>query len=217
MKSLSIIILSMGISLCASAQETSSRWQFSPYAGVSVSNLTAKNQGTLSRWKAGLALGTEVSYKIRERVSLAGALAYENKGCSYTITMTDDQGNKTGQASVRENLHFVTLPLYVKLYPSVNKGLYFMTGLYTGFMVSAKVKSSSSLLEKTVSTNWAETFDFGASLGVGYEFSLGKTLGQIQWRTNVGGINASRTSPLTLYAPARHLNSVLAVGIRFNK
>jgi opacity protein-like surface antigen len=160
---LSLALLA-GVAGAAQAQDGP---RFGIRAGISANTLSGDNTSDYTYGLGGLG-GVTANFPLSEMVSIQPELLYNLKG-----TQIDE-------SDVRLDLHFVDLPIFVKVRTG---GLYFEGGPQVGYLLSAKLGGAD---KASIETDQLQRFALGYAAGLGYYFTEGLSLGL---RFN-GGINS---------------------------
>jgi opacity protein-like surface antigen len=162
------VILSLalfaGLATAAQAQDGA---RIGIRAGISANTLSGDNTDDLTYALGGLG-GLTANFPLSEKVSIQPELLYNLKGTQFDDT------------SVRLDLHYVDLPIFVKYRTG---GFYVEAGPQVGYLLSAKLGGED---KASIETDQLQRFQFGYAAGLGYYLTEGLSLGL---RFN-GGINS---------------------------
>jgi hypothetical protein len=144
--------------------------KFGVTAGLNVSNITSK-QGSISvtqDWKPGFQAGIFMDCGLSENFSIIPELLFSQRGCKSDNSLRDvDMSNST-------TLNYVQLPINLayKFDVSYGQKLFPFVGVYAGYGISGKWKTgeSSSDIKFGSADDEMKALDFGANVGLGYQF-----------------------------------------------
>lgn len=114
-----------------------------------------------------------------KRIGLQPEIIFSTQGFFTDLVVTTGSSQTIYQT--RWNFSYVNIPVIVKVYPS--KKFYFEAGPQLGFLVAAHgdfPENPSGSQTNRIRVNIKEDFkstDMGASLGLGYDFSFGLSVG----------------------------------------
>ena len=160
---LSLALLA-GVASAAQAQDGA---RIGIRAGISANTLSGDNTDGLTYALGGLG-GLTANLPLSENISIQPELLYNLKGTQFDDT------------SVRLDLHYVDLPIFLKYRTG---GFYVEAGPQVGYLLSAKLGGED---KESIETDQLQRFQFGYAAGLGYYLTEGLSLGL---RFN-GGINS---------------------------
>jgi hypothetical protein len=165
MKKIFFLIVFLGFTQCSHAQV------LKVSVGSSFSKLDWKLNGNTKLFPksaASFTAGVGIEYLNLKVLSLSSNIEYLQKSGRDKITYTDQSGNDIGTDIITAKLNYVVANTYAKLSPPLSgKTKPFVNlGLYAGYLAS---------VNKTVgSKDDFNTFNFGAVVGLGVAYKIGK-------------------------------------------
>ncbi len=162
----------------------------------------------------GLEIGA--NYFVREKVSLASGVRYEQKGSGYDFPLTDAFGNPISSFAGATRMDYLILPLMVERYFGERQIFFVQLGTYVGYLMKStfgyEATSQAPALNHDSRPDFA-AFDVGISLGAGVQFSINERLSwNASLQTNHGLLNVS-----ALPGDNKRLNSSqLVLGMNWN-
>ncbi|MDR0866788.1 MAG: PorT family protein [Candidatus Symbiothrix sp.] len=153
-------------------------------AGLNTSSITGDDVDGV-KYKAGFQIGVLADYAITEKFSIIPELNFAQKGAKYE----ESEAGVTVTASL--NLNYLTLPINAayKFDVAPDSKLLVFAGPYVGYALSGKVKAGAFSQDIEFGSKEDETnaLDFGANIGVGYQYT--KFFAKLQY--NLGLANLS--------------------------
>lgn len=125
--------------------------------GMNIANCTNSDADA----RIGLNVGVMGQYFFTDHFAIEGDLLYSQQGCK-----AKEDGVK---ATVK--LDYLTIPVLAKYYPTTGFNVY--AGPQFGFAVNKKAKGSGYGVSVESDLEGVNTFDFGAVIGLGYDFNFG--------------------------------------------
>ncbi|MDR1715825.1 MAG: PorT family protein [Prevotella sp.] len=179
-----LILFSLLVSLCASAQEDK-KVTFGVKIGSNLSNLTTDMKDTDEKTKAGGHIGVTLDYNIKDNWYILAGLNFTMLGAKEKVISENELNELTTE------LNYLQLPVHAayKLKISETAKLVFHGGPYISYAVNGKHKSKATSGEESVNAFSDEAgilklkkFDAGIGLGIGidikkFNIDLGSDLG----------------------------------------
>ena len=134
-------------SVGAFAQYEGGEFTLQPKVGLNCATLTNWDN---NEYKAGLVIGAEAEYHIKNWLGISGGVLYSQ------------QGLKVKDVDTKMKLDYVNVPILANFY--VAKGLALKAGLQPGFLVNAKVGDLDI-------KDACEKFDLSVPVGISYEYA----------------------------------------------
>ncbi len=160
MKKLFVMAAMVLSSVGAFAQYSAGDFTIQPKIGLNCSNLTDYSDDGDTDWKAGLAVGVEGEYHIKDWFGLSAGLMYSQQGTKESTSVGD----------VNFNFDYINVPILANFY--VAKGLSLKAGIQPGFNVNKKIEAQgvSVDINKQLGGEF-QTFDFSIPIGISYEYA----------------------------------------------
>lgn len=222
MKKISFIALALCAGWTSFAQNTQPqlrtpmavKTRFGVRAGVNLADLTAKNLPSGSAY-------TEAEYKtsvvggVFANIPLSGMFRFQPE-VDFSSQGGKLQGpsGTTSATTYEQDLHYINVPLNFQLMTA--KGFFIQTGPQLGYLIDAKVKSTSSSNTSAATGNLSnfDKIDFAWTGGVGYLSRIG--LG-IDLRYNLGIANiVADDAPTGNYKGGTWKNSVGQIALIYH-
>jgi len=160
--------------------------------------------------------GILFDFGLTKKLSLQTEVLYEDKGFKYfdNSNMYDDEGH-SGTIKYK----YITMPLILKYKLGKKKRFNINTGIYLGKLLYAREKGRQEIIPY-FSEEWdidiksqTHDFDFGLSLGLGYETPVYKKIDfLIEPRVNYGLTENSKTENNQY----KNFSVSLGVGVKYN-
>lgn len=160
--------------------------------------------------------GILFDFGLTKKLSLQTEVLYEDKGFKYfdNSNMCDDEGHN-GTIKYK----YITMPLILKYKLGKKKRFNINTGIYLGKLLYAREKGRQEIIPY-FSEEWdidiksqTHDFDFGLSLGLGYETPVYKKIDfLIEPRVNYGLTENSKTENNQY----KNFSVSLGVGVKYN-
>ena len=201
MKNLLLVSALLIATLSVSAQSEVGKVSIYPRIGINRSNLTdnriynissADELGNFpsikSKRKAGLVVGAEMEYQWLKGVSVTGGLMYSVQGYEFD----DFETGQTPQevlAGLKEDMHYIIMPLMVNLY--MYKNFAIKAGVQLGYLLNARekydyvIETSTQRYEGNSTTH--HKWDFSIPVGVSYEYQ--KVVLDLRYNLGINNIN----------------------------
>jgi hypothetical protein len=174
-------------------------WDIGLQAGPTVTKAIGKN-AINPHADIGAAAEFFVRYNFTSMISLRTGVGFEDKGHKLNgFTITDGNGNIAYTSTFRHRTKYITMPLLVEFTFGKKVQPYFNTGLYMGFLISARdtyKDNNGNALKRTV-TNDYRTYDMGYVLGAGIKVPVKQ-----HWLIDVGMRNSFGFLPTNLNSNA---------------
>jgi len=198
MKYLSAALLVICLSTIVIAQDR--KFELGVQGGPSITSIRYLN-GDRKAFKpmAAFSGGFFFQYNLNKTFSLRIDPSYEQKGYKLKSTLTDSQGNVTGEGKVRGNFDYIMLPVLLrasignKIKYFVNAGPYVGLLLYQNNIVQKPLfKGAKSMYSNTTAY---KTTDIGITAGIGLAIPIkDKFALSVEIRNNLGLMNISKSS-----------------------
>lgn len=156
MKKFFAIAAMMLASVGAFAQYSAGDVTIQPKIGLNCSNLTDYSEDGDTDWKAGLAVGIEGEYHIKNWFGISAGLMYSQQGTKGEITNNKD---------AKLQMDYLNVPILANFY--VAKGLALKAGIQPGFKVSSKVKYDGI----SIDADGVKSTDWSMPIGISYEYA----------------------------------------------
>lgn len=138
--------------------------------------------------KTGFSGGLVVDFTLTEDIILSIQPRFLQKGTSVAY----DVGEYELKDSLTATLDYVSLPIMVKI-NSLNKRIYFSTGLDFGYLMNSTVENIVDGSTKDIS-NLFKTFDLSATFGLGVNIPVGTPIISLELRYMQSLLNLSDIS-----------------------
>jgi hypothetical protein len=138
--------------------------------------------------KTGLSGGLVVDFTLTEDVVLSIQPRYLQKGS----TIAYDVGEYELRDSLTATLDYVSIPIMVKI-NSLNKRIYFSTGLDFGYLMNSSVENIMDGSTKDVN-NLIKSYDISATFGFGVNIPIGSPIISLELRYMQSILNLSDIS-----------------------
>ena len=129
---LGLLILTQCFTLYS--QNMSTTPTFGLKGGVLLSTITGDEAIDQYAKKMGLQLGVTGAYYFHPMLSVRGELNYESKGGKFT------------NHDLKTNLHYATLPVYLKFNFTKDPEIYIYAGGYASYLIAAKTKGTYEII-----------------------------------------------------------------------
>lgn len=163
-------ILAVGMSLATFGQNSKGDIELGFSSGVNFS-LVGNNVGN-SNSSTGFNISASADYFFSNRWSLKSKLIYDKKGWDDGfVEDTSLDPSLQGSYKTDFNLNYLTIPVLASWHFGKKRNWYLHFGPYAGILLNAKETTGDNKL-----TNVFNTFDIGASLGIGVKIPLSEKL-----------------------------------------
>ncbi|MFB9863555.1 porin family protein [Rufibacter immobilis] len=155
------------------------------------------------------AAGVSLQYQFR-KVFIKTNLLYENKSTKtqYTVFPSNSTGRPPGEQLLRENRHYLTVPLLVGVHIK-NTGFFVNAGPYASLLL----KHTYELEGNTKNYPKENNVDLGFSVGIGYSRAITPRLNiSAEARHNFSIYNSGSSSPLN----GKTNSTSLLFGVHYN-
>lgn len=200
MKNLLLVSAFLMTALSISAQSEVGTLSIYPRIGINRSNLTSNNIYNTSadvpdyfsiiksKQKTGLVVGAEMEYQWLKGVGLTGGLLYSVQGYKFD-DMETSQTPKEVLAGLKEDMHYIIMPLMINLY--VYKNFAIKTGVQLGYLLNAQLKYDyiieNSKQESAGNNQIHHKWDFSIPVGISYEYQ--KVVLDLRYNIGLNNIN----------------------------
>lgn len=163
-------ILAVGMSLATFGQNSNGDIELGFNSGVNFS-LVGNNVGN-SNSSTGFNISASADYFFSNRWSLKSKLIYDKKGWDDGfVEDTSLDPSLQGSYKTDFNLNYLTIPVLASWHFGKKRNWYLHFGPYAGILLNAKETTGDNKL-----TNVFNTFDIGASVGIGVKIPLSDKL-----------------------------------------
>lgn len=163
-------ILAVGMSLATFGQNSKGDMELGFNSGINFS-LVGNNVGN-SNSSTGFNISASADYFFSNRWSLKSKLIYDKKGWDDGfVEDTSLDPSLQGSYKTDFNLNYLTIPVLASWHFGKKRNWYLHFGPYAGILLNAKETTGDNKL-----TNVFNTFDIGASLGIGVKIPLSEKL-----------------------------------------
>jgi len=177
-----IIIVAFGI-------EASAQYSIGLRGGLNISNFRGKYLNSSYQAKLGPVFGVVGQYQKNDWLSFQAELNYDVWGTKYNQVIEDGVIYKTEYKDIIQDANYLTVPLLAKFDLGEKQRVFAYTGLYFGFLLSARISGTEVITNKYDPEDVTSTsvdkdyndqinnFDMGAVLGLGADFKLSESVG----------------------------------------
>ena len=188
-------ILVFFLAIMAFQNSTAQRWGVK--TGANLTTIRTDEQSIDYNAKVAFFLGVLAEFEVADRVYIQPELFFSQQGANYyTPTCFLCPSGPSGKV----NLNYLNIPVMAKF--KLSDAFFIEAGPQAGILLSAKWKEDGQAREDI--KDEIKSTDFGAGLGVGFEFDSGLFLGA---RFNYGFNNISELANTNIH------NSVLSLSI----
>ncbi|MHB1279454.1 MAG: porin family protein [Bacteroidia bacterium] len=198
----------------ASAQSCEAGFELGPGVATMRGNFWVES---LNAPRIGFSGGVFIQRNMPGIISFRTALLFDRKGSSFTVPVTDDEGNSLGDMRTTFNHDFLTVPLLVRATFGQKVRFFVNTGPYFSYLLKQSIVSKGDQIKtmKQTDTDGYKRFDMGISAGIGLAVPLCSTMKlNVEVRNNLGLVDVS-DRPIANNGMLKHNSANLLVGVSF--
>jgi hypothetical protein len=161
-------------------------------------------------------------YSFTKKNSFKTGLIYEIKGHFDQANGTDSMGRSVpgSYASIKDELDYLVLPAYAKLYLGSRVKFFANAGPYFGFLLNAQYSSlyhdSNGDHKSTMSETGFNFLDVGIGLGLGISVPFKDRFSiELEGRSTLGLITVHAYNPQVIQGPITNSNISILLGLKY--
>lgn len=190
------LLLTAALPLFATAQD---KVKFGINGGMTLSDFRGGEYADELKYGFNYLIGMSAEIPLSDKVSFSTGLNYEKKSPTQKITFEEpifdpvDPAFSTGTARFTTTLHYLTVPLNIKLYLGSKKNFYLTGGAFAAILLDSALRVDGDKIDDS-NNNGFKTMDAGINLGFGTRIKLTETQNlNIELRDNLGFVNISKS------------------------